>query len=412
MSQIISKPEGVNGLTAISATTTSPENAAQKWLEAAKQILPVYLAVHLAFFVISVLALLFTHGDFDPIRYPLNSLWQSWNRWDTAHFIHIAQFGYDNKLETAFFPFYPLLMKVVAHFTHHSELVAGLVVSNISLLVLSVVLYQLVSEDFDQACAHRTVLYLLVFPTAFFLAAAYSETLFLCFAVLSFYQMRRGKWWLAGLFGLLASLTRPNGLFLVIPFCFEYLYQHGFSLKRFRFDMVSIGLIPAGIALFALYCWHRFGDPLEFSVVQSVPGWDKHLAWPWVGIVLDLQLIQSRGTILDYVSLRNMLDLILDLFLLLPLLVALIGPWKFPGRLWSYVLLGLAFWLFFNLYVRIGSGADPLSSMSRYMVEVFPAFIFLAVLGKHRTVHACYVMISSSMLFFMLTQFLNGRWIL
>ena len=69
--------------------------------------------------------------------------------------------------------------------------------------------YRLVEEDFDQERAYRTVLYLSVFPTSFFLAAAYNESLFLCFSLLSFYEMRHGRWWLAGLFGFLAGLTRP-----------------------------------------------------------------------------------------------------------------------------------------------------------------------------------------------------------
>jgi hypothetical protein len=384
----------------------------EKWITALIQVSPAYLGIHLAFFIISALSLLFTHGDFDPIKYSLNSLWQSWNRWDTVHFIHIAQKGYDVKLETAFFPLYPLLIKIVAHFIQHSDFIAGLIVSNIALLILLVVLYQLVLEDFDEACAYHSVLYLLIFPSAFFLVAAYSESPFLCFVVLSFYQMKHGRWWLAGFFGLLASLTRSSGILLVIPFLWEYLYQRQFRLKSIQGGILAALLIPTGVALFALYCWHRFGNPLEFSVVEAAPGWDRHLNWPWVGIILDVQLIQSTGTILDYVSLRNLLDLIPDVFLLLPLLTAFIGPWRLPYKLWSYVLFGLMFWLFFNLYPRIGSGADPLTSQSRYMIEVFPAFIFLAISGKHRTIHACYVMVSSAMLFFMLIQFLSGHWIL
>src|SRR6266436_6821162 len=125
----------------------------EKWITAFIQVLPLYLGVHMAFFVISALSLLFTRGDFNPIKYSLNSLWQSWNRWDTAHFIHIAQKGYDVKLETACFPLYPLLMEMIAHFVQHSEFVAGLIVSNVALLIMLVILYQLVLEDFDEACA-------------------------------------------------------------------------------------------------------------------------------------------------------------------------------------------------------------------------------------------------------------------
>jgi hypothetical protein len=50
--------------------------------------------------------------------------------------------------------------------------------------------------------------------------------------------------------------------------------------------------------------------------------------------------------------------------------------------------------------------------MSRFMLELFPGFILLAVLGKYRMVHMCYLMISGSVLFFLLTQFLTGHWVL
>lgn len=388
------------------AFTEKPVTFREKWLAATVQVFPLYLAVHLAFFVMSMLSLLFTHGDFDPIEYPINSLWQSWNRWDVGNFIHIAQQGYTERL-TAFFPLYPLLMRAMAHMMHCSAFAAGLVISNVSLLIVLIVLYQLVQEDFDEETANRAVLYLCTFPAAFFLVTAYSEALFLCFAVLSFYQMRHGKWWLAGMFGCLASLTRSSGLLLVVPFVYEYLHVHDFSWKRLRPSIAASLLIPAGTMIFALYCYHRFGDLLSFAHAQSSPGWDRHLSLPWTGLALDVQLIASTGSILDYVALRNLLDLVPDVFLLLVLLISL---WKFPRK--SYAFLGLALWLFFDLYPRIGSGADPLTSQSRLMIEIFPAFVFLALLGKHRWFHVCYVAVSSSMLFFMLTQFLSGHWVL
>jgi Gpi18-like mannosyltransferase len=66
-------------------------------------------------------------------------------------------------------------------------------ISNVAGLVMLMVLYQLVREDFGSEIAERAVLYLAIFPTAFFFAAAYNESLFLCLALLSFYYMRHGQ---------------------------------------------------------------------------------------------------------------------------------------------------------------------------------------------------------------------------
>src|SRR5579859_6125894 len=215
------------------ADIQGPEVGWRKWYGAFKQILPTYIATHLAFFVSSCLAVLFLHPDFDWRSFPLYTLWQSWFRWDTGHFVHISLYGYTDAWRTAFFPLYPLLIKAVAPLTHN-PFTAELLISNIALLVVSMVLYQLVCEDFDRERADRTVLYLSVFPTAFFLAVGYNESLFLCLALLCFYQMRHGRWWLAALFGLFASLTRSAGLFLALPFCLEYLRQHQFRWRLWR----------------------------------------------------------------------------------------------------------------------------------------------------------------------------------
>jgi Gpi18-like mannosyltransferase len=157
--------------------------------------------------------------------------------------------------ETAFFPLYPLLMRALMIATHNNALIAGLLISDISGFVALLMLYQLVREDFDQERARLTVLYLAIFPTAFFLMAAYNEALFLCLSLLSFYYIRHRRWWLAGLFGFCASLTRSAGLFLLVPFAYEYLRQCQFQPARIRWDVISGVLIPVGIAVFAVYCY-------------------------------------------------------------------------------------------------------------------------------------------------------------
>ena len=131
----------------------------------------------------------------------------AWNRWDSGHFTYIAIHGYDAAWRTAFFPLFPLLEGIPSLLIKHLDpFITGLIVSNLADLVILIVLYRLVQEDFDRNQAYRTVLYLSVFPTAFFFAAAYTESIFLCLILLSFYHMRQSHWWLAGLFGFLASL--------------------------------------------------------------------------------------------------------------------------------------------------------------------------------------------------------------
>ncbi len=268
-----------------------------------------------------------------------------------------------------------------------------------------IVLYQLVSEDFDDERAQRTVLYLSVFPMAFFFAAAYTEALFLCLILLSFYNMRRGQWWLAALFGFFASLTRSAGVFLLLPFCYEYLSQCQFQLKNIRFSVVSAVLIPAGVGVFALYCYTRFGDVLAFSHAQA--HWGRQLTVPWWGIEHAL-LEVKHNSLLSWPTLHSLLDLVPNLFVLALIILSMVGPWRLPRTYWSYCIYAAVVYLFIQLF-PLNWAAYPVMSFGRYMLGIFPAFIVLATLGKYRTLHLIYLTVAGSTLVCLLTLFLMGR---
>ncbi len=137
------------------------------WLDAFKQVWPIYLATHIAFVILTYLASLFIIGNFSTVTLDIGTLMSSWDQWDTGHFKAIALHGYDIYWRTAFFPLYPLLQRGLNYFIHN-VLVAGLVISNIVTLLTFIVLYRLVEQDFQRNTALRAVLYLAVFPTSFF----------------------------------------------------------------------------------------------------------------------------------------------------------------------------------------------------------------------------------------------------
>jgi hypothetical protein len=377
------------------------------WLSALKKVLPIYIATHIAFLLLTYLANLFafTPKNFSTYALPLSKFVQSWYRWDTNHFIEIATKGYDVSYRTAFFPLFPLLERGVAFLTH-DPFVAGLIIANIASLGLFMVLYRLVLEDFNAEQAFRSVLYLAVFPTAFFFAAAYNESLFLCLALFSFYYMRRGHWWLAGLFGFFASLTRSVGLFLLVPFIYEYLRQHNFKLKAISIDMMSGIAIPAGLGVFAIFCYICFHDLLAFSHAQG--SWLRQVHGPWHGLLDSILIIAQHG-ILSFDSIHNALDLSAGLLMLLLVVLCFIGPWKFSREYWAYGLYAATLYLFTLIVPE--AGGFPLASLSRLVLELFPAFIILAAIGKRQQFNLYYLTIAGALLSFMLLQFLTGYWI-
>ncbi len=394
-----------------------------KWHAAFKGILPVYIAIHVGIFATSSLAFLFTVPDFSTTAQPIATLWQQWHYWDSSNFTHIALHGYYQLILTAFFPLYPLLERVFMLITQ-DPLTAGLIISNVAELAMFVALYRLVEEDFNGERAYRTVLYFSIFPSAFFFSAAYSEALFLCLSVLSFYLIRRRRWWPAGLIGFLACLTRPDGMFLLAPFCYEYLRRRwqereeplcsilsGAQLRRLlksiRFDLCAGLCLPAAIVLYAAYCYYQFHDPLAF--VHAHANWSRSLNFPGWGVLKSISEISPHG-ILSFLKMRNLIDLGADLFIGALIVLGFIGPWRLPKNLWAYGIYALVIYVYIQLFPKDGT-LYPLESVSRFVLEIFPAFIVLARIGKHRTLELSYLMLAGALFFFLLTQFLTGHWV-
>lgn len=378
------------------------------WLTAFYEVFPTYLAVHMAVLVISCLAFLFTTRDFDWHAQPLYMLWQQWYRWDTGLFMTIAEHGYTTILHTAFFPLYPFLERYVSYLLpHHNTLIAGLIISNAVGLILLMVLYQMVYEDFGREQAARTVLYLSLFPTAFYFASGYNESLFVCLSLICFYNIRHGNWWLASIIGFFATLTRSVGLLLVIPFCYEYLRQREFHIRRINLDVIGVALMPLAVGLYALYCYYKYHDFLAFSHVQATI-WNRHLHGPWTGIARSIHSILVSTGLLSFQSLRNLTDLLPDLLVLALLILCFVGPWRLPRKLWVYGIYAVALYTFVMIFPM--EGFYPLQSSGRFMIEIFPAFIILAALGRYRLINMNYLMIAGAGFFFLLTQFLTNHW--
>lgn len=76
---------------------------------------------------------------------------------------------------------------------------------------------------------------------------------------------------------------------------------------------------------------------------------------------------------------------------------------------WAYPLYGLAIFL---LVIPVPErGGFPIASLSRYMLEAFPAFVVLAAIGERRNFNIYYLAIYLPLLAFWLLQWLTGAWI-
>lgn len=324
------------------------------------------------------------------------------SRWDTGFYVSIAEEGYkyeDVPLPSvAFFPLLPLMMRVVTPLVGDTVL-AGVLISHITLLLATLLFYRLVEEQWGQAVADRAVWYLLIFPSAFFGSALYTESLFLLEAIGALYFARRGYWEVAGLLGIAATLTRLVGLIVAPMLLVEWWMQWRDGKRPPYWGLLASLLTPLGTAVYMAYLWWVFGDPLAF--VHGAAAWARQPQSPLVTIANLLQR-PEEGWLSAVLAGRIHLDNWIDFSLILIFLA--FGCLLLYRRRWSeavFVLLG----------VIIPFSSGLLMSQRRYMWVLFPAFILLAQWGEKPWVDRLVTTLSLVGLALFTALFANGYWV-
>jgi hypothetical protein len=276
--------------------------------------------------------------------------------WDATHYVELAEHGYGGQgAENALYPLYPLVLRVLRPLFGGDTVFAGLVVSNIAGVLALLVLHDWLLRRGSARVADGTVLLLCVQPAAFFGSLVYAESLFLLLVALMFNLLDRGRPWAAGTCGALLALTRPVGVFVVVPLAIALLRgrRRGWVLLSSLLPCVGwlayLGIVALGS-----------GDPwLGFRIQNSF------LTTPSVGRLLDpLAFFQSLFTV---GSLHAMLGSALDRlgflwFVVGVVLMARTKP-RSPETLAYAVLVGL-----------VPAVTVQLMCYLRYFSLVFPAF--------------------------------------
>jgi hypothetical protein len=205
-----------------------------------------------------------------------------WARYDAVQFEDIAQHGYEGASSdpdsTAFFPLFPIAIRMVSA-AGVSTVAAGLLIAAVGSLVAGVFLYRLAQDAFGEAAGSRAVLYLMLFPTAVFLVAPYSESLFLAGAVPAFFYARRDQWPRAAVPAAIAVGTRVTGIFLLVGLLAEFVRQRRFDRQSVHRGMgaIAVGCLP--LVAYASYLWWTRGNPLDFVAAQQ-RGWHREFVSP------------------------------------------------------------------------------------------------------------------------------------
>ncbi len=328
----------------------------------------------------------------------------AWGNFDGEHYLSIAQHGYGHG-EEAFFPLYPLLMRFLVwpirgdvYFLQ----AAGLFISYFAFFLALLGLWKLLRLDFKKSITELTIILFLVFPTSFYFGSVYTESLFFALVVWSFYAARRGWWWASGILGAFASATRVLGIVLLPVLLVEWWTQRkNFQFSIFNFQLISLFIIPLGLFAYMYYLYQTTGDPFAFFHTLTWFGEQRSST-----LILLPQVFWRYFKILMDINIR-------DPFIFTFLLESATAILFLIAAFFSFFKLRLSYalWLLGGYVLPTLSGS--FSSLSRYMLPLFPAFLIAAIFLEKSPL---WVKVATSFVLFVLlgiatSLFVRGYWI-
>lgn len=325
----------------------------------------------------------------------------SW-RWDAGWYASIIREGYSINAEqsnVAFFPLFPLLIKTFLLVIPHADIfMIGVLISNLCFFLALLVIWKYVEFQFGQSIARRTIFLLSIFPVSFFFSTAYAESLFLLTIAMTFLFLQRGNFLSAGVTGLLTSLTRPTGIFILVAYVINAVKTMTPSWsKRLKLYSPAI-LILCGIGLYMFYLYFKFGNPLVFAQAQN--DWGRTAINPFFSLY---QAIKAIVTVKSY-DVAYLMNLVNTITVIGAILLS-IAIWRKNRPVASFCLLTVLTPLVFSV------AATPTVSIARQVMVLFPLFIPLAQWANNRWVLLILILLFLPLNILLTILFVQWYWV-
>ncbi len=196
------------------------------------------------------------------------------SNWDGPDYLQIAKSGYTAFDQANFYPLYPMLIDLV-HFIISSPLVSALLLSWFCFagaIYFYLKIIKLIFNVADNEEALRGLLFFILFPTAVFFLATYTEALFAFLALGAIYFALRRNYLAAGAFLLLTTATHLTGIMVWILVVLILLEQK-VHISKVTWTAVigSLGLVS-----YMIFLQIHFHDFLAFITSQKSHGWLQH----------------------------------------------------------------------------------------------------------------------------------------
>jgi Gpi18-like mannosyltransferase len=259
-------------------------------------------------------------------------------------------------------------------------------------------LYDLTRDELEESGGIRTAFYMLIFPSAFFLAQVYTEGLFagLAFGCLALLHRKRLVW--AALLAALATWTRAVGIALIMPLAITWAQEvglGGLSMEAISWRKLARGLLVLS-PLAAYLIWRHFLGT-QFGLIED--NWFGRSVFDMERFIYGWQV--ALDSIFQNENPQTQIYFILELLSVVVAFAAcLLTLRRYPGL----TLFGLA-----ALVIPFTSGAPQ--SLIRYILAVPSLFIVLGRLGKHPAFDRAWTLASVLLLGMQAMLFTFDMWV-
>jgi mannosyltransferase PIG-V len=328
-------------------------------------------------------------------------------RWDSAWYYRIAVHGYSYdpaspQASIGFYPLYPLLVGGIVRLIHTPVFWTGIALSLVCFLGGLFLLRDLARAWKPEGELTGTIDAILFFPTAFFFAAFYTESLFLLTSAAALWGARRGQWLVAGIGAIAAALTRLNGALILLPMLLVAAQDAGWRPRGLRWKpLLAIFAGAVGAAAYPAYLWYRWGSPLLYiNAKNNVMGVTQGFRPPTHLLRLAgkriFQLASepgSGGQIRAWLELACLIG-----FTVLTVLLFRRRLWP---EAWYCAVTVLLFWC-----------AGSFDGVNRYVLALFPCFFVIGdILGRRQSAAFAYRFVGASLNTLLLIRFVRWLWV-
>lgn len=205
--------------------------------------------------------------------------------WDVEHFLTIAQRGYADPALVAFFPGWPMLIRLASSIPGTSAVLIATAMALLASGFATAALYRIAGSPAAIAW--------LLGPSAIFTMVPYTEAAFCAAAFWAWERALAKRWTAAAVLAAVAMSLRVSGVFLIAALAVLALTQSGSG--KARAGRLARLAFPAAVLLgYLTYLRISLGSWTAWYAAQA-KGWSREFTWPWVAVQHTLEAAAPGG---------------------------------------------------------------------------------------------------------------------